>query len=130
MSLTSITSLIKTDSFAMTLVWTVIENGIAITAASIAVLRPLFARFQIPGFSSSAARSRQAGTHGYERSYDLNYIQTDGRAGNTKSTVTHTRRLSQATSQESILGGIQKKTEVDVTYENDVSPSIDGKESS
>jgi hypothetical protein len=108
-------------------VWTVLENGIAITAASIAVLRPLFARFHIPGFTSSAPKSRQnGGTHGYERSYDLNY---EDRAGNTKSTITHTRRLTQATSQESILGGIQKKTEVEVTYDNELSNdlSVDGK---
>lgn len=107
-----------------------IENGIAITAASIAVLRPLFVRLHIPGFTSSAPKSRQnGGTHGYERSYDLNYIANEDRAGNTKSTITHTRRLSQATSQESILGGIQKKTEVEVTYDNELSNdlSVDGK---
>jgi hypothetical protein len=45
------------------------------------------------------------------------------------STITHTRRLTQATSQESILGGIQKKTEVEVTYDNELSNdlSVDGK---
>jgi hypothetical protein len=98
----------------------VTEVGISITAASIATLRPLFRNLQIPGFSNTGSQSNKHGTggaDGYHRSYDLSYIHPTETV--TKSSLTHTCRLSENNSQESILGhdGIQKRTDVDMTYE-------------
>jgi len=113
-------------AFARTLIWTVTEAGIGISAASIATLRPLFKSFHIHGFSNSGtgSRSRQTPRTGYVQSYDLGYIN----GGTETKTTTHTRALSEGnTSQESILehgkipgrdGGISKRMDVEVTYES------------
>ena len=95
------------------------EVGISIAAASIATLRPLVRNLHIPGFSSGSQSNKHGtgGADGYHRSYDLSYIHPAQTT--TKSLVTHARRLSEYNSQESILGheGIQKRMDVDVTYE-------------
>jgi hypothetical protein len=98
----------------------VTEVGISIAAALIATLRPLFRNLQILGFSNTSSRSNKHGAGGadsYHRSYDLSYIHPTETT--TKSSLTHTQRLSENNSRESILGydGIQKRTDVDVTYE-------------
>lgn len=72
------------------------EVGISIAAASIATLRPLFRNLQIPGFSNTGSQSNKhgaGGADGYHRSYDLSYIHLTDTV--TKSSITHTRRLSE-----------------------------------
>ncbi|TVY17486.1 hypothetical protein LARI1_G004529 [Lachnellula arida] len=122
-------------SYAKTLVWTCVETGLAIIAASVATLRPLFKVIHIPGFYGSGPHSnsypRQTTTAGYIQSYDLGYIQhTENRTNNT----THIRATSEGnTSQESILehankkGGISKQTDFVVSYES--GPMPEGKSS-
>ncbi|TVY27410.1 hypothetical protein LHYA1_G004176 [Lachnellula hyalina] len=113
-----------------TLVWTLVETGLAIIAASIATLRPLFRRFHIPGFYGSGPHSnshpRQRTTTGYIQSYDLGYI----RNAETRTNTTHIRATSEGnTSQESILDhaknkkeGISKQTDFVVSYETGPTP--------
>jgi len=111
-------------SLTEALMWTTIEAGIGIAAASIATMRPLFRSFSMPGFSSTGSRSdrRPMPQNGYHQSYDLGYIQNNRIE---TWTTTHANGVSDVnTSQESILGhsnggerGISKKMDVEVTYE-------------
>jgi hypothetical protein len=106
------------------LMWTTVEAGIGITAASIATMRPLFRNCSILGFSSTGSRSytRQTPRHVYHQSYDLGYIE-NGRIET--QTTKHVRTLSDVnTSQENILrhgsegkGAISKRMDFVVTYE-------------
>lgn len=111
-------------SLTEALMWTTIEAGIGIAAASIATMRPLFRSCSMPGFSSTGSQSHtlQTFSNSYHQSYDLGRIQSRGMDA---WTTTHTRALSNAnTSQESILGhdsegekSTSKRTDIEVSYE-------------
>jgi len=106
------------------LLWTTIEAGVGITAASIATMRPLFRKFSILGFSSTDSRSytRQTPRHVYHQNYDLGYIQ-NARV-ETQVTKNAPKFSVVNTSQESILrhasvgkGYIGKRMDIEITYE-------------
>ncbi|TVY36574.1 hypothetical protein LOCC1_G006859 [Lachnellula occidentalis] len=114
-------------TLAEVLVWTTVETGIGIIAASVATLRPLVGHFRIHGFSNSGSQDRSnrpTVRSGYFQSYDLGYIHNTATAGQTTTTTTHGHTMSDGhTSVESILDhgkgdkGISKRTDVQVSYE-------------
>jgi len=96
------------------LIWSLLGLSLAIAAACMATLRPLFRNLKLPGFSTGSRSNRiRQGAHTADQ-YDLSYL---GQNGRTQSTTVYTQRMSDDhTSQESIIehNGIQKRVDVEV----------------
>lgn len=108
------------------------EIGIAICAASVSTLRPIFKYFHVRGFSASNSNSGPSNARAnYGNEYGLGYVHPGQTLKSAASHGTHTRALSghevggggNNTSQESILEhgkGIHKRMDVEVRYEGKV----------
>lgn len=99
-----------TDTTVDTEIWTVLEAGIGMIAASSATLRPLLKLFRVTGFSSSNT-SRPTG-HGpsamdrgglYIRTQELDVIPR-GNDGETRKVVARTDEISDDGSEDFIFG--------------------------
>ncbi|KAI9732269.1 MAG: hypothetical protein M1818_007588 [Claussenomyces sp. TS43310] len=112
-------------AFSNGLIWTVIEPGIGITAASAATLRPLLRLWNVSGFTTRLGRSKlDTTTGGRSRSYAVDNFS---RSDNTKVTITADRGAQLASQlsedgydQELALEqgrAISKQTDVEIEHE-------------